>query len=216
MQISRDYNVMANLISTSSFVCTKFQKTNTTTRLRSYRIPPASDLNPTILEAALATSAAPTYFSDVAIKGSKFVDGALGVNNPALEVEEEASDLWCEETGNLQPLVKCFISVGTGHPGIRSVSDKGLKHLLETLQKEASETESTNQKFLGRWRDYVEKGRCFRFNVDHGLDNVRLAEFEEEDLIRAATSTYLQKRGTIGEVRTCVENLRMKECMYSA
>lgn len=216
MQNSRDYNIMANLISTSSFVCTKFQKTNTTTRLRSYRIPAASDLNPTILEAALATSAAPTYFSDVAIKGSKFVDGALGANNPALEVEEEASDLWCEETGNLQPLVKCFISVGTGHPGIRSVSDKGLKHFLETLQKEASETESTNQKFLGRWRDYVEKGRCFRFNVGHGLDNVRLAEFEEQDLIHAATSTYLQKRDTIGEVRTCVENLRMKECMYSA
>ena len=93
MQISCDYNIMANLISTSSFVCTKFQKTNSTTRLRSYRIPAVSDLNPTILEAALATSAAPTYFSDVAIKGSKFVDGALGVNNPALEVEEEASDL---------------------------------------------------------------------------------------------------------------------------
>ncbi|EON69655.1 hypothetical protein W97_08936 [Coniosporium apollinis CBS 100218] len=207
---------MANLIATSSFVCAKFQKANITTRFRSYRIPAVSDLNPTILEAALATSAAPTYFSDVAIKGSKFVDGALGANNPALEVEEEASDLWCEETGNLQPLVKCFISVGTGHPGIRSVSDKGLKHLLETLQKEASETESTNEKFLSRWRDYVEKGRCFRFNVDHGLGSVRLEEFEEQDLVRAATSTYLQKRGTIGEVRACVENLRMKECMYSA
>ncbi|ERF69235.1 hypothetical protein EPUS_01192 [Endocarpon pusillum Z07020] len=179
------------------FVCTKFQKTNTTTRLRSYRIPAVSDFNPTILEAALATSAAPTYFSDVAIEGSRFVDGALGANNPALEVEEEATDLWCEETGNLQPLVKCFISVGTGHAGIRSVSDKGLKHLLETLQKEASETESTNQKFLGRWRNHVEQGRCFRFNVDHGLDNVGLAEFEEQDLLRAATSTYLQKRAEL-------------------
>lgn len=82
--------------------------------------------------------------------------------------------------------------------------------------KEVTETESTNEKFLGRWRDSVEKGRCFRFNVDHGLDNVRLAEFEEQDLIRAATFTYLGKRGTKGGVRACVENLRMKECMYSA
>ncbi|KAF2469234.1 phospholipase [Lindgomyces ingoldianus] len=198
------------------FVCTKFQKTNTITRLRSYRIPAGTDRRPTILEAALATSAAPTYFSDVAIEGSKFVDGALGANNPAVEVEEEASDLWCEETGHLQPLVKCFISIGTGHPGIRSVSDKGLKNLLETLQKEATETESTNQQFLGRWRDHVEKDRCFRFNVDHGLENVRLAEFEEEDLIRAATSTYLKERVTKGKLRVCVENLRMKECMYGA
>jgi predicted acylesterase/phospholipase RssA len=207
---------MSNVISTASFVCTRFQKTNTTTRLRSYRIPVVSDLNPTIVEAALATSAAPTYFSDVAIQGSKFVDGAIGANNPAVEVEEEASDLWCEETGNLQPLVKCFISVGTGHPGIRAVSDKGLKHFLETLQKEATETESTNEQFLGRWRDHVEKGRCFRFNVDHGLDHVRLAEFEEQPLIRDATLAYLRKRGTIGEVRACVENLRMKECMHRA
>ena len=201
---------------TSSFVCTKFQKTNTITRLRSYRLPAGSDRHPTILEAALATSAAPTYFSDIAIEGSKFVDGAIGANNPAVEVEEEASDLWCEETGHLQPLVKCFISVGTGHPGVRSISDKGLKNLLETLQKEATETENTNQQFLGRWRDHVEKDRCFRLNVDHGLETVRLAEFEQQDLIQAATSTYLGERVTKGKVRMCVENLRMKECMYGA
>ncbi|KAF2501496.1 FabD/lysophospholipase-like protein [Lophium mytilinum] len=193
------------------FVCTKFQKTNAITRLRSYRLPAGSDFHPTILEAALATSAAPTYFSDTAIAGSKFVDGALGANNPVVEVEEEAADLWCEETGHLQPLVKCFISIGTGHPGTRSVSDKGLKNLVQTLQKEATETENTNQQFLGRWRDYVEKDRCFRFNVEHGLENVELAEFQQQDLIQAATSTYLRERGTKGKVRMCVENLRTKE-----
>jgi predicted acylesterase/phospholipase RssA len=204
------------LTSTASFVCAKFQKTSATTRLRSYPIRTASDLDPTILEAALATSAAPTYFSDVAIKGSRLVDGALGANNPAPEVEEEASDLWCRETGNLQPLVKCFISVGTGHPGIRSVSDKGLKHLLETLQKEATETESTSEKFLARWRGHVEEGRCFRFNVHHGLEDVGLAEYTEEGLIRDATRTYLETRVTMGEVERCVKNLRMKECTYVA
>ncbi|KAF2706977.1 FabD/lysophospholipase-like protein [Pleomassaria siparia CBS 279.74] len=188
-----------------------FQKTNTITRLRSYRLPAGSDFHPTILEAALATSAAPTYFSDMAIGGSKFVDGALGANNPVAEVEEEAADLWCEDTGHLQPLVKCFISIGTGHAGIRSVSDKGMKNLIQTLQKEATETENTNQQFLGRWRNHVENDRCFRFNVEHGLENVGLAEFDQHDLIRAATSTYLKERGTKGKVRSCVENLRTKE-----
>jgi hypothetical protein len=201
-----------NQAANSSFVCTKFQKTNTTTRLRSYRTPTSSSFSPTILEAALATSAAPTYFSPASISSSHFIDGALGANNPCLELEEEATDLWCEETGNLQPLVKCFISIGTGHPGVRTVIDKGMKGLLETLRKEATETEDTNQKWLGRWRDHVEKGRAFRFNVDHGLDGVKLAEYEEQDLLSAATATYLQKRGTIGEVRGCVENLRLKEC----
>ncbi|KAF2635937.1 phospholipase, patatin family protein [Massarina eburnea CBS 473.64] len=195
------------------FVCTKFQKTNVLTRLRSYRTPLSSaSFTPTIVEAALATSAAPTYFSPASIGSSHFIDGALGANNPCHELEEEATDLWCEETGNLQPLVKCFISIGTGHQGTRNISDKGMKVLIETLRKEATETEKTTHSWESRWRDHIEKGRAFRFNVDHGLDGLKLAEYQEQDLLSAATATYLQKRGTIGAVRTCVENLRLKEC----
>jgi hypothetical protein len=194
-----------------SFVCTRFQKTNTTTRLRSYRIPSGSVFAPTILEAALATTAAPTYFSTTSIDGSGFVDGALGANNPVLNVEEEAADLWCEATGDLKPLVKAFISIGTGRPGIRSVSDKGLRHLVETLQREATETEGTNQLWESRWREGM-AARCFRFNVAHGLDKVSLAEFEQRDLLRTATLAYLGERATKGVVSACVENLRKKEC----
>lgn len=95
---------------------------------------------------------------------------------------------------------------------MRSVSDKGWKYFVETLAKEASETEATNQKWLGRWRDAVEKGRAFRFNVDHGLEGVGLAEWKEGDLLESTAATYLGKRGTIGDVRACVENLRAKEC----
>lgn len=196
-----------------SFVCTNLQATNTVTRLRNYRTPSSgSNFNPTILEAALATSAAPTYFSDITIQGSRFVDGAIGANNPTTVLEEEASDLWCEDTGNIQPLVKCFISIGTGHLGVRSIADKGFKHLVKTLEKEATQTESTNQQFLARWRDYVNKGRCFRFNVDHGLEGVKIAEYQEQNLIQAATESYLRERRTIVSVRSCVENLRLKQC----
>jgi hypothetical protein len=55
-------------------------------------------------------------------------------------------------------------------------------------------------------------GRCFRFNVNNGLEDIRLAEYEEKELIRQATVTYLEKRETIGRVVACAENLRMKEC----
>jgi predicted acylesterase/phospholipase RssA len=160
----------------------------------------------------MATTAAPTYFSSAAIDGSNFVDGAIGANNPVMHVEEEAADIWCPETGNIKPLVKCFVSIGTGNPGIRSVADKSLKHLVQTLQKEATETENTNEQFEARWREYMMTGRCFRFNVGNGLENVRLAEYEEQELIRQATVTYLEKRATIGSVVACAENLRKKEC----
>ncbi|KAH3962123.1 hypothetical protein HBI25_217790 [Parastagonospora nodorum] len=192
------------------FVCARFQKTNTTTRLRSYATA-RSEYTPTILEAAMATTAAPTYFSSATIDGSNFVDGAIGANNPVIQVEEEAADIWCADTGNIKPLVKCFVSIGTGHPGIRSIADKSLKHLVETLQKVATETEDTNQQFEARWREYMMSGRCFRFNVSNGLENIRLAEYEEKELIRQATMTYLEKRETIGRVVACAENLRKKE-----
>lgn len=93
-----------------------------------------------------------------------------------------------------------------------SISDKGLKHLVATLQKEATQTEATNQQFLGRWREGTEKGRVFRFNVEQGLQGVKLQEFEEQDLIQSATSAYLKERDTRGKVGRCVENLRMKQC----
>jgi predicted acylesterase/phospholipase RssA len=195
----------------SRFVCARFQKTNATTRLRSYATA-RSTYSPTILEAALATTAAPTYFSSAAIEGSNFVDGAIGANNPVSHVEEEAADIWCEATGNIKPLVKCFVSIGTGHPGNRSVSDKGLKHLVQTLQKEATETEGTNQQFEARWREYMMSGRCFRFNVSNGLEDVTLAEYKQHELIRQATETYLEKRETMVRVVACAENLRKKEC----
>jgi predicted acylesterase/phospholipase RssA len=196
-----------------SFVCTNLQKTNTVTRLRNYRTrSSATGFSPTILEAALATSAAPTYFSDITIEGSKFVDGAIGANNPTAVLEEEACDLWCPDTRNLPPLVKCFISIGTGHLGYRSVYDKGWKHMIKTLEKEATQTEETNRQFMSRWQDHVIRGRCFRFNVPRGLENVKIAEFEEQDQIHAVTSAYLDERETMVRVQTCVENLRLRQC----
>lgn len=112
--------------------------------------------------------------------------------------------------------MKCFISIGTGHPGIRSVSDRGVKKLLEALKKEATDTDRTSEQFLSRWREHVERDRCFRFNVHRGLENVGLEEFEQQGLLKEATSTYLLERDTKGKVLRCAKNLRAKECTYEA
>lgn len=144
--------------------------------------------------------------------GSSFVDGALGANNPVVHVEEEAANVWCDNTGEIKPLVKCFVSIGTGNQGIRSVTDKGFKGLLQSLQGEATETEATNQQFEQRWREQMDTGRCFRFNVNTGLENVRMAEYRERDQIRQVTATYMEKRDTWRRVQACADNLRRKEC----
>lgn len=106
--------------------------------LRSYSIPDNQEIPVTIVEAACATSAATSFFDPVCIGARKFADGALGANNPVNEVEGEASDIWCRETGDLKPLVKCFISIGTGNPGKKAMEDNMLKFVSKTLPELAT------------------------------------------------------------------------------
>ena len=140
------------------------QKVGIVTRLRSYRVPEGNDQNPTILEAALATSAAPTYFSKVNIEGSSYIDGALGACNPTEQLEDEANDILCSRKNDLTTRVACLLSVGTGRMDLDSVSDRGILRLAEALKKEASETERTHASALRRWHIPGQESRYFRFN----------------------------------------------------
>lgn len=199
---------------TCSFVCTAAKELYGITRLRSYDLPQKPNLKATICEAALATSAATGFFAPVSITGRTFVDGALGANNPVDQVEEEAADIWCSTTGDLKPLVKCFISIGTGNPGKKALEDNIFKFLSKTLVQITTETEETAKRFIGRWRQHYDAKRYFRFNVEQGLQGVGLAEYREEGTIMAATDQYLDDQTRVSQVRNCVENLEQKQSVY--
>ena len=197
-----------------SVVCTTANETTGITRLRSYSLADELDNPATICEAALATSAATTFFDPVRIGARKYVDGALGANNPVDEVEGEASNIWCSGTGDLKPLVKCFISIGTGNPGKKAIEDNMIKFLSGTLVGIATETENTADKFIARWRQHFDEKRYFRFNVHQGLQGVGLAEYQEQGIIEAATEEYLRHTEQKFRVRDCVLNLKQKESEY--
>ncbi len=198
-----------------SFVCTMAKEIAGITRLRSYGLSDELGIPATICDAALATSAATGFFDPVSIGARRFVDGALGANNPVDEVEGEASNIWCSETGDLKPLVKCFISIGTGHPGTNAIDDNLLKFLSKTLVAIATETENTERKFIAKWRQHYDEKRYFRLNVEQGLQRVRLAEYEEQGAIEAATENYLNHQAQKFRVRDCVLNLRQKQSVYN-
>ena len=88
-------------------------------------------------------SAAASYFEPVTIRGLKFVDGALGANNPVDEVWSEALNIWCPSDDVLEPLVQCFVSIGTGKPGLKPLNERLRKFHSETLKEIAVETEGT-------------------------------------------------------------------------
>ncbi|RYP59758.1 hypothetical protein DL770_010141 [Monosporascus sp. CRB-9-2] len=194
------------------FVCATAKETGDISRLRSYDLPGKPNISATICEAALATSAATRFFDPVYIGARQFVDGALGANNPIDEVEGEASNIWCSETGDLKPLVKCIVSIGTGHPGNKGVEDDLPKFLSNTLVGIATETERTESRFIARWRQHFDSKRYFRFNVEHGLRDVHLAEYKEKGKIDAATDSYLNHQAQEFRVRDCVLNLKQKQC----
>jgi hypothetical protein len=112
----------------------------------------------------------------VSIEARRFADGGLGANNPIDEVEGEASGIWCEDIGDLKPQVKCFISIGTGNPGKKAMEDNLLKFVSKTLPELATQAEHTEKRFIAKWRQHYDIKRYFRFNVDQGLQDVRLAE----------------------------------------
>ncbi|KAL5591351.1 hypothetical protein FOVSG1_010240 [Fusarium oxysporum f. sp. vasinfectum] len=191
------------------FVCATSKLDAATYRFRSYTSQKSS-LSATICQAARATSAATTFFNPVSIEGMKFVDGALGANNPVDQVEEEAMEIWCPSSGNLQPLVKCFISIGTGKLPAYNIDDR-VDKLIGALAKMATDAEKIAEASTKRWRQHFEQGRYFRFNVEHGLQNVGMKEYRKRREIQAATDKYLDSQVQSFWVQRCVENLILKK-----
>jgi len=189
----------------TSFVCTVNYNTKDIIRLRSYSLPYEPNFYATICQAALATSAATAFFSPVSIGHDTFTDGGLGANNPVDEVEGEASNIWCSETRDLMPLVKCFISIGTGNPAIEVFENSLGGFLGRTVVGIATETKNTEKKFIARWAKHFKQNQYFRFNVDQGLENVGLDEYKEKERIKAATERYLTH--VAHWVRDCIQNL---------
>ncbi|KAJ5769158.1 protein kinase subdomain-containing protein [Penicillium odoratum] len=194
-----------------TFVCTADRYTKDIVRLRSYSLPHEPNIRATICQAALATSAATSFFYPVSIGDRSFADGGLGANNPVDEVEGEASNIWCSETGDLKPLVKCFISIGTGNPGKKPFEDNIIKFLGKTVVQIATETENTERRFIARWAKHFDEKRYFRFNVEQGLQEIGLEEFKKKGPMEAATEGYLTHMAQKFRVRDCIQNMKLKE-----
>ncbi|CAO2649239.1 Nn.00g066240.m01.CDS01 [Neocucurbitaria sp. VM-36] len=194
-----------------TFVCSVAKEITGITRLRSYTLPEEGNIPATICEAALATSAATGMFEPVSIGARQFVDGALGANNPVMQVEREATNIWGHANRELKPLVKCYISIGTGDRGNKPVEDNAFKFLSKSLVRIATNTKETETSFIDRWTDLYSEDRYFRFNVDQGLQDVGVAEYKQQGKMEAATESYLNNPIQKERMRGCVQNLQQKQ-----
>ncbi len=158
-----------------------------------------------IWEAARATSAATTFFDPAVIKvgriTQKFVDGAVGANNPVDILWNEARRLWATEQGTrIEDKVACVVSIGTGKPAAEAFGH-GLDEIYRTLKAVATETERTAEKFQENHQDLEQRNGYYRFNVDRGLERVALEDHASLNLVHAATTMY----GNLGGTRRMME-----------
>lgn len=193
-----------------SFVCAMPALHISQPRLfRSYEVSQNQTHNCKIWEAARATSAAPTFFKRISIGDDikeEFVDAGLGCNNPVAEVYWEAQLVF----GKQRPIA-CIVSLGTGHPktiGLQKPDafQKMLPtDLINVLRGIATDCEQASEKFE---RDHgTMENVYFRFNVQQGLQDVSLAEWEKLAEVKTHTTQYIQATAVGKQIGMLVQKL---------
>ncbi|KAJ7032979.1 hypothetical protein C8F04DRAFT_635348 [Mycena alexandri] len=148
-----------------------------------------------IWEAARATSAAPTFFKRIKIgRGQHFIDGGLGSNNPSKVVLDEAKRVF----PNRQ--IGCIVSIGAGQGGIISINKPGLfqrlipTDIIEALQGIATDCEAKHEEMLALFDN--SPNTYFRLNVEQGMQNIKLSEWEKLSNVEAHTAQYMRRKET--------------------
>jgi len=175
-----------------------------------------------IWEAARATSATPTFFKCIEIgRAQPYIDGGLGRNNPSRVVLDEAKALFGTRH------IGCLMSIGTGQVetiGIRKprfFQQIVPTDIVDALRAIANDCEDTHESMLRLFEQLPTT--YFRFNVEQGMQRIKLSAWEKLSKVEAHTTQYLRRKEIdeklqqLGEIiivsraQLTVEQLGMKE-----
>lgn len=138
-----------------------------------------------IWQIARATSAATTFFKSIQLGRDKieFIDAGFGYNNPTEVLIKEAQKVFPGQELRV-------LSIGTGLEGVVTIKDSRLS-ILRALKEMASESAKVAKRLENTDKDRV---HYYRFNVEQGLDDVTLSDYEKTSTIASHTSNYLEGR----------------------
>lgn len=178
----------------------------------------------TIIEAARATSAAPTYLPQMVIKRPvppkpedvefRFWDGGLLNNNPIDQVWDARYDLANDVTET--PVVSCVLSIGTSWADPKPQTSWFLQRFVNTVSQTvsfATNTEAKHRDFERRNKrrnarlPENERTAYFRFNAPTGQENFGLDDWQSMPKLKVLTEKYLQDPLTQQKIKECAEVL---------
>lgn len=175
-----------------------------------------------ILDAAMATSAAPSFLPPRIWNGLKLWDGSMLNNNPIHQLWRARSDLVPLRESDAQ--VACVVSIGTGletptpMPWSRPVA-----RLIDTVTrtiKFATNTEAEHKDFkhfidrlnLRQTAQGLTKTEYFRFNVPTGNQRFDLDDYQSIPKLERLTEKYIEEN--IEEIRRCAGILAEKGAFH--
>ncbi|KAJ5649352.1 uncharacterized protein N7484_003075 [Penicillium longicatenatum] len=140
----------------------------------------------TIWQVARATSAATTFFKSIKVgrDAVEYIDAGFGYNNPCDELITEARRVFPDHQ-ELQVL-----SIGTGLGDVVNIKDTRMS-IIDGLKKMAGSSKKVATSMNERFGD---SGQYFRFNVDRGLEDITLSDWEKASTISAHTRNYLSEQ----------------------
>lgn len=138
-----------------------------------------------IWQVARATSAATTFFKPIKLGRDdiEFVDAGFGYNNPCEVLIEEAKRQFPDRR-HLHVL-----SIGTGLGDVVTIGNSRLA-IINALKKMATSSKQVHARLQDRYQD---DGQYYRFNVERGLEDVVLSDWEKASKISAHTQNYIQE-----------------------
>ncbi|KAG6815419.1 hypothetical protein H0H87_002052 [Tephrocybe sp. NHM501043] len=180
---------------------------------RTYSSPKELSISCTIWQAARATSAAPTFFKRINIgptgRQEPYIDGGLGRNNPTEVVLKEAEVLFPKRS------IACIISIGTGKPETIALRNPSFfernvipSNTINAVASIAADCEETAQQMERKFENYPKT--YFRFNVEQGLQTIKLGDWDRRSEIFAHTRSYMQTPETDSRLSTAVEAIRAR------
>ncbi|KAK0446049.1 acyl transferase/acyl hydrolase/lysophospholipase [Desarmillaria tabescens] len=193
-----------------TFVCAmNAHNMNATTPVlfRTYKHPKEVPKNCMIWQAARATCALPLLFKPIEIGSGSikqpYIDGAMGRNNPAQIVLEEAKTVFHGRE------IACLISIGTGHPQTMAIPPRSrfLEYgVMQTMQRIATDCLYTAQLLEQQYRDTPNV--YFRLNVEQGMQDISSGQWERLSEVQAHTEQYLKDERVDQTVERIIQILR--------
>ena len=139
----------------------------------------------------------------ITIDDVQYCDGGFGWNNPIEEAIAEARHIWPKRS------IGCLVSIGTGLEDAIQLDAKGKRGLAEKLLKKSLpkisfrkavaeycvdsliSCERVHRKVMDDLQGRDIDGRYFRFNVNQGMSNIGLQEWERIGDMIAFTNSYM-------------------------